>query len=68
MGGVAFLSTKPKNMAQTFVCAMFFSVPKMQELRRGKSAKSIDDLTALGLGCQPCAVPKRQLLLSAPKP
>lgn len=55
-----------KNIAQTFVCAMFFSVPKMQELRGGKSAKSIVDKTA-DTRCLSCAVFIRQLLLSASK-
>ena len=50
---VAFLYTKPKNMAQTFVCAMFF-ITEIQELRGGKSAKSIADKTAY-IRCFPCA-------------
>ena len=31
-----------------------------------RAAGSTADLTALGLGCQPCAAPKRRIPLSAP--
>lgn len=44
---------------------MFFSVPKMQDLSREKSAKSIVDKTA-DTHCLSCAVFIRQLLLSVP--
>ena len=33
-----------------------------------RSEVSTDDLTALGLGCQPCAAPKRRILFPVPPP
>lgn len=64
-----FKSHSPHQKTQHRLSSVLcFFVPKMQALRRGKLKKTIDALTALGLGCQPCAVPKRQLLLSEPKP
>ena len=69
------LLSAPKRWHCFFVGVIFFLVRILQELRGGKAeiifcrraAGSTAVLTALGLGCQPCAAPKRLLLLSAPK-
>ena len=64
---------RTKKMTLLFVGVIFFLVRILQELRGGKAeiifcrraADSTAVLTALGLGCQPCAALKRLLLFFA---
>lgn len=71
---VNFTSFKSRHLnhkkTQNLLFCVFLYVEFLNtglEGRQGKflfcrrSAVSTDDLTALGLGCQPCAAPKRQV-------